>query len=111
MGLNSITTAVQWIVRRPPFEGNYLVRSSKTNIQDSEYALTEPVPSAWNAGDTYADFDLSTQHDGTSDDSPCHGHYSGVNLFNVSVHRYRKARTRLAAGCRFDDFVKNEGQF
>ena len=46
------------------FEDDYLVRSLGNIVRDSEYALTELVANAWDAGATRVNIDVPTQQGG-----------------------------------------------
>ena len=52
------------IVQGSLFEDDYLVRSLGNIVRDSEYALTELVANAWDAGATRVNIDVPTQQGG-----------------------------------------------
>jgi len=54
-------TATQNIIQGSLFEDDYLIRSLGNIVRDSEYALTELVANAWDAGATKVNIDIPTQ--------------------------------------------------
>ncbi len=52
------------IIQGSLFEDDYLVRSLGNIVRDSEYALTELVANAWDAGATTVNIDVPTQQGG-----------------------------------------------
>lgn len=58
-------SANQKIVQGSLFEDDYLVRSLGNIVRDSEYALTELVANAWDAGATSVNIEIPTQQGGS----------------------------------------------
>src|SRR5262245_52078692 len=61
---NRNLTAPKKIVQGSLFEDDYLVKSLGNIVRDSEYALTELVANAWDAGATNVNIVIPTQQNG-----------------------------------------------